>query len=344
MGKQREGDLNMSQNQNYDDEIDLKELLLVLWRKKVIIISLALVGAILGGLLSIFVITPVYNTDLKIDLNMPETYTTKYGEYKLPVSTNAQYLKLIISSDVIINTMKTMGYVRGKDMSISDLRNKIALTDIDYRNANQNVFDVRVSAKSSEESLKLAKALYDNYIEYVDMATRDRAVNYFYDNFNATLKAKEILLESTKNILQDNEGVLKTTPETLNQGNLANRQNATVIEDIINPAYKKLQESIVDNKELIITTEDEIRVLKQSIAELEKERTIIEDYYKTGNISEQSSIINIAKTNIYLLSSPVAPDNKTSPSNVLNALIGLFLGGILAVGIVLVREYWLKKE
>ncbi len=342
------GYINMNENQNsiqnYEYEIDLRELFLVLWKKKIMIISFSLVGAILAGLLSIFLITPVYNTDLKIDVNIPETYITKYGEYKLPVSTNAQYMNLIKSNDVILNTMKEMGYKRGIDMSISGLKEKISMVNIDTKSASQNVFDVKVSEKSPEESLKFAKTLYSNYLEYVDMLTRDKAVNYYYDSFSANLKGQQTLLESTKQILQKNEEVLAKTPETINQSSLTKTSNNIVIENIINPAYTKLQESIVENKLLMITTEDRIRVLEQNLEELNKEKKVIAQYYETGNAEGQSDIINIAKTNIYLLSTPVAPINKTSPNNALNIIIGLIFGGMLAVGIVMINEYLVKKE
>lgn len=339
-------DMNENKNnvQSNEIEIDLRELLQVLLKKKVMIISFSIVSAILAGLISVFLIIPVYNTDLKIDVNIPETYTTKYGEYKLPVSTNGQYLRLIISNDVLINTMKDMGYERGKNNTISDLKEKITLGDIDFRNSTQNVFDVKVSEKSPEESLKFAKMLYKNYIEYVDMLTRDRAVSHYYDGFSANLKAQETLLESTKQILKKNEEVLAKTPETISQSSLANTGNNIVIENIINPAYTKLQESIVENKQLIITTEDTIRVFKQNIDELGNEKKIIDQYYETGIAEEKSSVINIAKTNIYLLSTPIAPINKTSPSNALNVIIGLIFGGMVAIGVVLINKYLAKTE
>ena len=339
---------NMNDNKQsvqYDeDEIDFREVLMFLWKKKIMIVSFSLVSAILAGLLSIFVIPPVYDTDLSIDVNIPATYITKYGEYKLPESTNGQYIKLIISNDVILNTMKDMGYKRGEDFTIKEYKEQISIGDVDIKNAAQNVFDVKVSEKSPEESLKFAKILYNNYIEYVDMLTRDRAVNYYFDSFSANLKGQETLLESTKQILKKNEEVLAKTPETINQSGLTTTGNNIVIENIINPAYTRLQEGIVENRRLIITTEDNIRVFKQNLEELDKEKKLIDRYYETGISEGQSSIINIAKTSIHLLSTPVAPINKTSPNNALSVLIGLVFGGLLAVGIVMINEYWAKKE
>jgi len=53
--------------------------------------------------------------------------------------------------------------------------------------------------------------------------------------------------------------------------------------------------------------------------------------------------LGVVETSIYLPSPPVAPSKKTSPSNARNAALGLVIGGMLGVGISLIKEYWVKK-
>jgi len=89
-----ENQQNVQYNEN---EIDLKELFMALWKQKILIISFALIAAILAGIFSMFILSPVYDTKLNIVISMPEKYTTKYGEYKLPITTNDQYINLITS-------------------------------------------------------------------------------------------------------------------------------------------------------------------------------------------------------------------------------------------------------
>lgn len=54
--------------------------------------------------------------------------------------------------------------------------------------------------------------------------------------------------------------------------------------------------------------------------------------------------MGIVETHVYLPSPPVAPTQKTSPSNALNTAIGLVLGGMLGVFIALFQEYWYKDN
>lgn len=86
---------NLNIVQNNEEEIDLRELIMALWKQKVMIISISLIASILAGLYSVFILSPVYETRLNIVISMPETYNTKYGEYKLPITTNQQYINLI---------------------------------------------------------------------------------------------------------------------------------------------------------------------------------------------------------------------------------------------------------
>ena len=102
----------MSEIQNnantYEDEIDLRELIMALWRSKYIIISIAIIAAILTGLYSMFMLSPVYQTRLDIVINMPEQYPTRFGDYTLPLTTNDQYINLITSNQVLTNTIRDM--------------------------------------------------------------------------------------------------------------------------------------------------------------------------------------------------------------------------------------------
>ena len=93
----------------YGDEIDIKALILVLWSKKHIIIAVTLLLAIFSGLMSFFILPSVYETKVNIVINMPDIYSTKYGNYTLPITTNDEYINLIFSNDVLLKTIKDMG-------------------------------------------------------------------------------------------------------------------------------------------------------------------------------------------------------------------------------------------
>lgn len=346
----------MNENQNnaqyYEGEIDLRELIMALLKRKKMIISLTLVVAIIAGMFSMFILSPVYDAKLNIIISMPEAYDTRYGDYKLPITTNQQYINLIKSNDVLINTMNDMEYSL-EEVSLDSIKKRITVAENDAKTGNVNTFEVIVSADNPEESLKLAQSLYSNYLDFLDAMTKERAVNYYINHFNVELKSLENTLNSEKEILKKNEELLAQTSQVIKSGQanieiqtqLNETSDYVVPVDSVNPNYIKLENDIVENKQFINSIENTMRMNNQYVEELEVERTAINKYYRTGQAEKlESSVIGVVETYVYLPSPPVVPTQKTSPSNALNTVIGAVLGGMLGVMVALVKEYWFKES
>lgn len=338
---------NNINNQN-QEEVDIRDLIMVLWKKKFMIIGLSLILAILVGLFSKFVLSPVYDTKLNIVISMPETYMTRFGEYKLPIATNEQYINFIKSNDVVLNTIKDMEY--DKEVTVEKLKASIKIGEVNTNpNVVQNNFLVTVSAGTPEDSLNLAKTLYTNYIEFLNVMMKERAVNYYYNEFNVKIETAKNLLVTKEAELKKNEELLKETPQTINQkaameelhGNVS---DYVVLENIINPNYTNIENTIILNKQDINNAQITIADYSNYIEELNVEKAALDKYYETGDTTFiEDSIFDIVDVSIYLPSNPVAPTKKSSPSNAKNAIIGGLVGGMLGVMIAFLIAYW-KKE
>jgi capsular polysaccharide biosynthesis protein len=346
----------MSEIQNdvitYEDEIDLRELFMAMWRNKYIIISMALVLALLTGLFSMFVLSPVYQAKLDIIINMPATYQTRFGDYTLPINSNDQYIDLITSNGVLINTIEDMGY--DDKVSVEDLRDSISIVQEGSANADKpNIFQISVSADNPEEALILAQTLFDNYIEFVDVMTKERAINHYYNHYSVSLLSLEKSLTRNQELLAKNELLLANTEQTINQkevlekteGVLSNSVDFVVLDNIINQNYFEIEKDIIEIKQTIYSLENSISTTEEYLSQLEVERDNIAKYLTNRNAEENpTQLIGVVETSIYLSSQPVAPSRKTSPSNSRNAVIGLIIGLMLGLATAYVREFWLKKE
>lgn len=346
----------MNENQNniqyYEDEIDLRELIMALWTRKKMIISLTLIIAMLAAVFSKFVLSPVYETKLNIVISMPEVYKTRYGDFKLPLTTNEQYINLIISNDVLIHTRKDMGY-NSADVSIENMRKKISIGKSDTKSGTvQNSFDITVSSDNPQESLKLAQILYSNYLDFIDAMTKERAISYYNNNFMIELRSLKNELDRNKEILKKNQELLAETPQVISAGKanieiqtqLNGNSDYVVPIDTVNPNYIKIENNIIENKQTINNIENSMRLYNNYLEEIDIEKQAINKYYRTGEAEIlESSLISVIETNVYLPSPPVAPTQKTSPSNSLNTAIGAVLGGMLGVMIALFQEYWFKE-
>jgi uncharacterized protein involved in exopolysaccharide biosynthesis len=234
------------------------------------------------------------------------------------------------------------------EVPIESYRSRISIGTINNSvGAVQNTFEVTVSAGSPEEAVKFAETLYDNYVEFLDAMTKERAISYYYNTFSVQLKSLEYELDTNKRNLEDNIKLLSETPQTINQKEalkeLENTIDYVVLENIINPTYTSIETKVIETKQQINSIENSIDVNNGYMEELEQEKQFITKYYETGDNKLESSLIGVVETSVYLPSPPVAPSQKTSPSNTLNVMIGTVLGGMLGVMVVLVK-YWFKKS
>lgn len=341
---------NQTNMQYTEGEIELKELILALWKRKVMIISITMIFAILAGLYTIFLVSPVYNTKLNIIVSMPERYQTKYGEYVLPISTNEQYIQLFKSDDVLVKTINDLSLT--DKINVEALRERISIRNVSNNVQNGNTFEVIISFHNSVDSLELAKVLYSNYIEFLDIMTKEQVVNYFYNNFSVELITLEDDLNQERKSLATNEELFHQIEKELgvsgsNVGiveHIGEEGNYVVPVHTINPNYIKLETDIISNKQMISNLINSIDMKKAYIVELEKQKQTFQTFYETGKMDDMNiNITSVVETNIHMPSLPVAPSSKAGPSTVLNVAIGTVLGGILGAIVALFQWYWRKE-
>lgn len=332
---------------NLGQETDLRELIIAVWQKKVMIICITLIIALLTGIFSLFILSPVYDTRMNVILKMPEAYHTKYGDFTLPITTNQQYIGQMTSNNVLINTINDVQNMGYDELNIEELRNNITINNVTTStDSEQNVFTINVTANNPDEARDIAIALYNNYIEFLDVQTAEAAVDYFYNHYSIELQTLSDQLTTTQEILKTNKELLKETPQTINQKEAmekveVNTSDYVVLENIINPNYTKIELNIIENQQTINTIETSITTYNKYLEELQSVKVNISKYYEVGVYEElEPNIESISKISVYLPSQPVAPSHKTSPSSIKNILLGIFFGVMLGIFIVLIQWWW----
>jgi uncharacterized membrane protein YgaE (UPF0421/DUF939 family) len=129
------------------------------------------------------------------------------------------------------------------------------------------------------------------------------------------------------------------------QGDTANIRDYVVLKNIINQNYVDIEKDIIENKQSINSIESSIRLYNEYLEELAKEKDAISRYKEEGGSTEgiDSTLVSLVEASIYLPSNPIAPTQKTSPSNARNVAIGTVLGLMLAVMVAFVKEFWMKE-
>lgn len=93
----------MEQNQNFNDEIeiDLVELMQVLWSKALIILLTTIIAAMATGLTSKFLLKPVYSSTTKLYVLSKSTSLTSFADIQIGTSLTQDYMEMITSRPVV---------------------------------------------------------------------------------------------------------------------------------------------------------------------------------------------------------------------------------------------------
>lgn len=333
------------------EEINLIDIFMTLWRHKIFIICIALILGVLGGLYSKFMISPVFHSSMNVAINMPESYHTKYGDYILPLTNNQQYIKLMNSNNILINSLKALDE-KADETHIKSLNDSINIVSTNTSSTEeQNSFIIRVAANSAEKAMNRAQALYENYTEYIDVITMDSAIDYYISDYSTKIKNLKDELEINTELLEMDKKLLAETPKTINQKDAMqeiqkdNVNDFIILENIINPNYTQIEADIIDNTQRINLTQNTILLYDKYLIELGKIRNNLTMYYETGELEGlKSDMVSITESSVYLTSAPLLPIEKTGPSNMKNAILGAFIGGMIGVLIALIRGFWVKKH
>lgn len=144
-----------------EEEIDLREYINVLLKRKGIIILIFLVAVIAVALVSYFALSPVYKSSVVFSValidNRPPTTIVAQIENNVPVIKIHEVLE-IISNNLILDEV-----IKRSDLNISSdqLRTKIEVENL----KNTNFIKVSVEADSPEKTKELAENIVKVFIE-----------------------------------------------------------------------------------------------------------------------------------------------------------------------------------
>ena len=176
-------------------------------------------------------------------------------------------------------------------VSIEGLRSRISIEGSEAPTCRKPILSgLRFLQAILQEALKTAEALYENFVEFIDMMIREKAAEHYYNHYRVSLLTLEETLESNKAFLKKSEELLKETHQTINQkevledtlGALPDSIDFVVLDNIINENYFEIEKSIIERKQNIYSLENTIERHKEYLSQLEKEKENMAKYNATG--------------------------------------------------------------
>lgn len=168
-----------------DSEIDLKQIWLMIWNKKWIILIVVLVFLMLGSVYTFYFVTPEYtaSTTLILVKSQSDTEVTT-SDVTLNDKLISTYREMA-KSDKIINLVLQEYNI--KDISAGELKNKIAVTTV----SDTQMLKISITDEDPKTATKIANALAEVFI--------DQVPEYFNLN-NAKIYQEAVMPTSPSNV------------------------------------------------------------------------------------------------------------------------------------------------
>ena len=143
------------------EEIDLKELFLVLWSKIWILIGAAVAGAVIAALYTILCVTPMYESTSSLYILSKTTTLTSLTDLQMGTQLTQDYMVLAKSRNVVESVIQELEL----DMTYEQFLDTVTITN------DSNTRILTLSVRNADPYM--AKTIVDKYAEVTAKKTAD---------------------------------------------------------------------------------------------------------------------------------------------------------------------------
>ncbi len=332
-----------------NDEIDLFELCITLWKNKWTIICITSLFTVLALVIAFFVMRPVYQSQIKItppflyqiDVLNKDTVSTDIASSDIteghlsPLSTEDLY-------SLLKNRLESyeLQYQFFVDSYIPSQQEKITATSDNFQKFQKDVLSISSDQKNSD--------IYTLSIKSLDSENAQNLITQFLELANQS--AKDILIKNKKAALQLSINSKKIAIRELKDNLISEHRNKIIALESSLSIAKKLdiiKPLNLSNPELSITEPymEGVEVLSDKIKQLKLEKDNFSLNQKYNELQSELSALNrvifpkFDSFNTYNIDQEATlPEKPIKPNKKLIVIIGFLLGGIFAVLFVLIRQ------
>lgn len=334
----------------YDEnEISLKELIMVLIKEKKLILLLTL-GITFIALVVTLLLPSTFEAQSQLVFTIPKSYESRFGIYEFPSQNVADYLPLLDSAE-LKNEVTTKLQIEGFNSSY--VFNK------DYK---------YVSIKTQANTPELAKEVNDtlvmSYINRINAQYKLIAIDKFInehqlnitnlsfqkDKAQSMIDEKSAFIELLKPVYTLQKAVFsdpKTAALYADKFNLdlSSISDNVVLEEFVNEKYLEIDAEIIDLKTSLINMNESVKFSQILLDELLLEKKDFEAKLKALDYADDlKDELTVLQGGISQVSTAALPKNKISPRSSLNVAIGFVLGLMSAVFIAFFKHYWMSEK
>lgn len=300
-----------------EETIELRELLGIVWRGKVVISICTILCVLLAGVTSWFVIDEKYESKAVVQVASAVQDTGVMANYVSAEFTPIIYAQRIQNKPIMQQALQDAG-IKIK----YNEKNLVATVEED---ATKKLVELKFTSSSPKEAQKqlqiLMEATKDKMNESVLVTLQDLETTYNLEAKSLTKEIDSIIEQYNKKIRENN------LPELLILQTILNTEIVLNISEEQTKALSnvngKLQNELLQLQTQIQTKSEEYR---KTLANYQSVKTGLDSF------SPEPFIRVIAE--------PTLPEEASSPNKMLNIALGLVIGVMLGLGAVFFRHYW----
>lgn len=340
------------EDRKYEDEISLKELINILLKNWKLIAGITLIAGLIGGIYAWGIASPVYESKVRGSIDIPEEVETKYGPFRFNTRNNMDYLSVITSDRVLLETIRDLSL----DTTPDSLENRITVNNKD----ESNTFTFTVTSDTPETARSLMLTLRNNFMEETSYINKEKAINYFIRNSYVLLQSHKEKEDYLINDIANTEELLKEIKPTivLQKSVLDDPLIAATIMKNNKLSFEELSNEMMLVEEInpnYVEVENQIILLKQELKDLSLEKDRNQRFNDELNIEKanlsalrwtnaanslNSGLLDIMSSVIIIDENPSIPINPIAPRKMLILAISLVLGLMVGVFTAFFKAYW----
>lgn len=301
------------------DEISLREIIETVWKGKWIIILVTAIAVAISGIVSFFIMDPVYEARSTVMINITESDEQhSLQAYKEQVANHA----------IMSRTISNLN-LHDQDITISKLRNKISAEIVKDTNL------IRIIASDNDPTLvaNITNSVTNEFVAFMSNQSKEQLkkdLEFSIEKINEAIKLNEEDLKDVQNELANTPEILVTNKSLSEDAYLH-----SVISDRDNTSNAEAGSIQLKNEQvnpLHISLQNKKSDLKLEISKLENRK---EDNQQKINDNQL-----IVKDSLLVVSQAIEPEIPVGPRKMLNVAIAGVVGGMISLFIVFLMEYW----
>lgn len=199
----------MDEHSGYTDEIDLRQYIEVLWRGKWIIITVTFCAMLSAGLVSFFLLDPVYESSTILTVNLPEEVQADLGDPVITSvigSTPQAHVRLLRDPVVVERAARSLG---SSALDAAALAKRVTTKVAGDATKSDRLVEITVRDPVPENAQALAKAIVEAYRGYLSdlvsarLSSRKQMISMELANQEAAMSEK---LERLKQVVEGSGG------------------------------------------------------------------------------------------------------------------------------------------